>query len=51
MAGGIGIAVVLVIFPALVAMSGAVAAALLGTFVNRNVDEQHEGSELLATNR
>lgn len=37
--------------PVAVMMSGAVAAGLLGFFTQSAVDHDHEGSELLETNR
>lgn len=52
MLGPIIIIVILcVIMPVSVMMSGAVAAGLLGWFVNKDVDKNYEGSELLETNR
>ena len=45
------IAILVVIMPVGVLMSGAVASALLGFLVNDDVDRSHEGSELLETNR
>jgi hypothetical protein len=47
MAGAIAIVVVLTIFPALVLMSGGVASAILGFFLQRDGEIRHEGSELL----
>mgnify|MGYP000917272009 CR=1 FL=1 len=43
--------VLIVAIPVGVLMSGAVAAAGLGWLVNDSVDREHEGSELLDTNR
>jgi hypothetical protein len=51
MAGGIALAVVLVIvFPVVVALSGAGAAGILGFFLKGDADARHEGSELLDLN-
>lgn len=50
MAGGIVIAVILVLFPVIVAMSGAVAAAILGAALKTDADRSHAGSELLDVN-
>jgi len=47
MAGAIAIVVVLLIFPALVLMSGGVASAILGFFLQRDGEIRNEGSELL----
>ena len=46
MAGAIAIVVVLVIFPSLVLISGGVASALLGFFLQRDGEARHAGSEL-----
>lgn len=48
MAGAIAIVVVLLIFPSLVLMSGGVASAIVGFFLQRDGEARHEGSELLA---
>ncbi len=48
MAGAIAIVVVLLIFPSLVLMSGGVLSALVGFVLQRDGEERHEGSELLA---
>lgn len=48
MAGAIAIIVVLLIFPSLVLMSGGVASAIVGFFLQRDGEVRHEGSELLA---
>lgn len=48
MAGAIAIIVVLLIFPSLVLMSGGVASAIIGFFLQRDGEVRHEGSELLA---
>ena len=42
--------VVLLIFPVLVIISGVVAAAILGTALNVDGKQRHEGSELLDVN-
>ena len=47
MAGAIAIVVVLLIFPTLVLMSGGVASAILGFFLQRDGEIRNEGSELL----
>ena len=47
MAGAIAIVVVLLIFPTLVLMSGGVASAVIGHFLQRDGEIRHEGSELL----
>lgn len=47
MAGAITIVVVLLIFPTLVIMSGGVASAILGFFLQRDGEIRNEGSELL----
>ena len=47
MAGAIAIVVVLLIFPTLVLMSGGIASAVLGFFLQRDGEVRHEGSELL----
>jgi hypothetical protein len=47
MAGAIAIVVVLLIFPSLILMSGGVASAILGFFLQRDGEIRHEGSELL----
>jgi hypothetical protein len=51
MGGAVAIVVALLVFPIIVAMSGAVGAAVLGALVKRRVDERHAGSELLEVNR
>lgn len=50
MAGGIVIAVILVLFPVVIALSGVVAAAILGTALKIDADHTHAGSELLDVN-
>jgi hypothetical protein len=47
MAGAIAIVVVLLIFPTLILMSGGVASAVLGHFLQRDGEIRYEGSELL----
>ncbi len=47
MAGAIAIVVVLLIFPSLIMIGGGVASAILGTFLQRDGEIRHEGSELL----
>jgi hypothetical protein len=48
MAGAIGIVVVLLLlFPVLFLMSGAVAAAVLGTALQKDGEARYEGNELL----
>jgi len=48
MAGAIAIVVVLLIFPVLVLLSGGIASAIVGYFLQRDGEVRHEGSELLA---
>ena len=47
MPGVIAIIVVLLIFPTLVLMSGGVASAVVGFFLQRDGEIRNEGSELL----
>jgi hypothetical protein len=47
MAGAIAIVVVLLIFPTLVLISGGVASAIVGYFLQRDGEARFEGSELL----
>jgi hypothetical protein len=47
MAGAIAIVVVLLIFPSLILISGGVASAVIGHFLQRDGEIRHEGSELL----
>jgi hypothetical protein len=47
MAGAIAIVVVLLIFPSLIFISGGVASAIIGHFLQRDGEIRHEGSELL----
>ena len=48
MPGAIAIVVVLLIFPVLIFVGGGLAAAVLGFFLQRDGEQRHEGSELLA---
>ena len=50
MAGAVAIVIVLLVLPVLVIMSGAVAAAILGTFLVKDAEERNEGSELVDLN-
>lgn len=50
MLGAIAIVVVLLVFPIVVALSGALAAYILGSAAQADVEERHAGSELLALN-
>jgi hypothetical protein len=45
--GAIAIVVVLLIFPSLILVSGGVAAAIIGHFLQRDGEIRHAGSELL----
>ena len=45
---GLMILLLVVVMPVGILMSGALAAALLGGFLKKDVDNAHEGSELLA---
>ncbi len=47
MAGAIAIVAVLLIFPTLILISGGVASALLGHFLQRDGEIRNEGSEFL----
>jgi hypothetical protein len=49
--GAIVIAVILLVFPALAAMGGAAAAALLGQLLVQDGEARHEGSELVQMNQ
>lgn len=42
--------ILLVVFPVLVCMSGAIIAAVIGFFLKKNGEETHEGSELIDLN-
>lgn len=48
MAGAIAIVVVLLIFPSLVLITGGIASAVFGYFLQSDGEVRHEGSELLA---
>ncbi len=48
MAGAIAIVVALLIFPSLVLLSGGLASAIVGSFLQRDGEIRHDGSELLA---
>jgi len=48
--GAIVLVVVLLLFPVVAALSGALAAAILGHFLVRDAEERHAGSELLELN-
>jgi hypothetical protein len=50
-AGPIILVIALLIFPAIVAMSGALGAAILGHFLKKTADDSHAGSELVDLNR
>lgn len=50
MAGAVTIVVALLLFPVVFLMSGAIAAALLGALVKRDVDTSHADSELVDLN-
>ena len=47
MIGAIVLVVLLLLFPVVVALSGAVAAAALGAFLVRDAEHRHAGSERL----
>jgi hypothetical protein len=49
--GAIAIIVVLILFPVVVLMSGAVGAAILGTVLGKDAEKRHAGSELIDLNR
>jgi hypothetical protein len=49
--GAILLVVLLLLFPVVVALGGAVAAAALGTFLVRDAEQRHAGSELVELNR
>ena len=52
MIGPVAIVVfLLVLFPVGLLMSGAVASAILGFFLQKDGEERHEGSELVELNR
>ena len=50
MPGPIIIAVILLVFPIVVALSTAALAGVIGYFLNKDAEIRHEGSELLETN-
>lgn len=50
MAGGIVIAVILVLFPVAVAIGGAVLASVLGGVLDADARKRNEGSELVELN-
>jgi len=49
--GAIILVVALLVFPAVVLMSGGVASALLGWALKSDAEERHAGSELIDLNR
>jgi hypothetical protein len=49
--GGIIIVIVLLLFPVVVAMSGVIAAAVLGWSLKDDAEQTHAGSELIELNR
>jgi hypothetical protein len=49
--GGVIMAIVLLLFPVLVAIGGFVLSALLGGGLSKRVDMDHEGSELIELSR
>jgi hypothetical protein len=49
--GGIILVLVLLVFPVVVAMSGAIAAAILGWSLKDDAEQVHAGSELIELNR
>jgi len=50
MTGAVLLVVLLLLFPIVVAMSGAVAAAILGHFLVREAEDRNAGSELVDLN-
>ncbi|MEO1065427.1 MAG: hypothetical protein AAFZ07_28755 [Actinomycetota bacterium] len=50
MAGAIVLVVILLAFPLLVGIGSSAVAALLGILLHRDVELQHEGSELIESN-
>jgi hypothetical protein len=48
MAGAIAIIIVLALFPVVIGISGGVASAILGFFLQRDGEIRHEGSEMAA---
>jgi hypothetical protein len=51
MGGAIGIVIALLVFPIVFCLSGALGAAILGGVLKKQVDANHEGSELLDLNK
>ena len=49
--GALVLVVILLVFPVLVAMSGTIAAAILGWSLQHDVEQTHAGSDLLELNR
>lgn len=47
MAGAVAIVLVLLVFPTLILMSGGLASAIFGHFLQRDGEIRNEGSELL----
>jgi hypothetical protein len=50
MPGAVAIVIALLLIPVFVIMSGGIAAAILGSSLNDDVNRSYEGSELLETN-
>lgn len=50
MAGALVLVVILIAFPLLVGIGSSALAALLGFFLHRDVEIEHEGSELIDAN-
>lgn len=48
MAGAIAIIIVLALFPVVIGISGGVASAIIGFFLQRDGEIRHEGSEFAA---
>jgi len=48
--GAVAIVLVLLLFPVIVLMAGAILAAVLGTLLDRDARARHAGSELLDVN-
>ena len=51
MLGAAIIVIVLLLIPVIVLMSGAIAAAVLGTALTKDAEDRHTGSELINLNR
>ena len=51
MVGAVIIVVVLLVLPVVVLMTGAIAAAILGSLLQNDVERTHAGSELVDLNR